>query len=102
MNEGATPTCGEVEGVKYDRVGVVSINAVKERQAQIEPQQKQIEKQRAEIEQLKERAAEVDELKALICGQQPGAAFCKRQDKLDRIGSPSIGKSLTCFQMGVC
>ena len=29
---------GQVEGVKYDRTGVVLINAVKERQAQIEQQ----------------------------------------------------------------
>jgi hypothetical protein len=29
---------GQVEGVKYDRVGVVLINAVKEQQAQIEAQ----------------------------------------------------------------
>ena len=33
---------GQVEGVKYDRIGVVLINAVKEQQAQIEQQQKQI------------------------------------------------------------
>jgi hypothetical protein len=33
---------GEIEGVKYDRVAVVLINAVKEQQAQIESQQKLI------------------------------------------------------------
>ena len=33
---------GEIEGVKYDRVGVVLINAVKEQQAQIEQQRSQI------------------------------------------------------------
>lgn len=34
---------GEIEGVKYDRVGVVLVNALKEQQAQIERQQQQIE-----------------------------------------------------------
>ncbi len=33
---------GQVEGVKYDRIGVVLVNAVKEQQAQIEEQKKQI------------------------------------------------------------
>ena len=33
---------GEVEGVKYDRLSVVFVNAFKEQQAQIEAQQKQI------------------------------------------------------------
>jgi len=33
---------GEIEGVKYDRLNVVLINAVKEQQQQIERQQKQI------------------------------------------------------------
>ena len=33
---------GEVEGVKYDRLSVVFVNAFKEQQAQIEKQQKQI------------------------------------------------------------
>jgi len=40
---------GEVEGVKYDRVGVVLINAVKEQQAEIETQQKQIAEQKQMI-----------------------------------------------------
>jgi type III secretory pathway lipoprotein EscJ len=58
---------GQVEGVKYDRVGVVLINAVKEQQAQIEAQQKQIEQQRAEIKALK----------ALVCRTNRRAAICK-------------------------
>lgn len=52
---------GEVEGVKYDRIGVVLINAVKE-------QQKQIEKQRDEIA----------ELKAMLCATNPTLAACKK------------------------
>lgn len=58
---------GEVEGVKYDRLGVVLINAVKEQQAQIEEQKKQIEAQAKQIELLKQ----------LVCSQNPNAAVCK-------------------------
>ena len=50
---------GEVEGVKYDRLSVVLINAVKE-------QQKQIEKQRSEIEALKR----------LVCSNNQTAKIC--------------------------
>jgi hypothetical protein len=75
-----TNASGQVEGVKYDRVGVVLVNAVKEQQAQIEAQAAQIELQRVEIELLKEKAAEVDELKALVCGQRPRAGICKRRE----------------------
>lgn len=53
-------TKGEVEGVKYDRIGVVLVNAVKEQQQTIERQQKQIEA-----------------LKALVCNSNREAAFCK-------------------------
>ena len=34
---------GEIEGVKYDQIAMVLINAVKEQQAQIQQQQNQIE-----------------------------------------------------------
>ena len=36
---------GQVEGAKYDRIGVVLINAVKEQQAQIEQQKEQLKRQ---------------------------------------------------------
>jgi hypothetical protein len=52
---------GEVEGVKYDRVGVILVNAVKEQQAEIESLRRQ-----------------VDALKALVCASQPDAAVCKK------------------------
>jgi len=35
---------GSVEGVKYDRIGVVLINAVMEQQAQIEQQKEQLKR----------------------------------------------------------
>ena len=57
---------GQVEGVKYDRIGVVLVNAVKEQQAQIEEQRKLIETQQAAI----------DELKQIVCSLKPNAKVC--------------------------
>jgi hypothetical protein len=57
----ATYKNGEVNGVKYDRIGVVLINAVKEQQAQIEA--------------LK---AEIAALKSLLCAKNGEAAICKK------------------------
>lgn len=51
---------GEVEGVKYDRLSVLFVNAFREQQAQIEAQQKQI-----------------DELRRIVCAQNPSAEVCK-------------------------
>lgn len=55
---------GEVEGVKYDRLSVVFVNALKEQQMLIESQQKQI-----------------DALKRLVCGIRPTAEVCKEVKK---------------------
>lgn len=62
---------GEVEGVKYDRVAVVLLNAVKEQQVQIEIQQKLIEQQQTMI----------DGLKKIVCGQNPNADVCRGKQK---------------------
>lgn len=51
---------GEVEGVKYDRITMLLINAVKEQHSQIDRQQE-----------------EIDALKALICADRPAAAVCQ-------------------------
>jgi trimeric autotransporter adhesin len=61
---------GEIEGVKYDRLTTVFVNAFKEQQAQIERQQK-------EIEQLKKHVAEMDALKKLVCMTNKQAEICK-------------------------
>jgi hypothetical protein len=53
---------GRVEGVRYDKMGVFLINAVKEQQAQIERQQKEIEN-----------------LKALVCTTNKDAEVCKEK-----------------------
>ncbi len=58
---------GEVEGVKYDRISAVLVNAVKEQQAQISRQQEQIKLQQNEIESLKR----------LVCLRNRRAAVCK-------------------------
>lgn len=62
-----TNASGQIEGVKYDRIGVVAINAIKEQQAQIEAQQRKIEQQQAEI----------DALKKLVCSRRKRATVCR-------------------------
>ena len=61
---------GEVEGVKYDRITVALVNAVREQQTQIEQQQR-------EIETLKRRQHELEALKALVCADHPNAEVCQ-------------------------
>lgn len=58
---------GEVEGVKYNRLSAVFVNAFKEQQAQIEAQQKLIETQQRQL----------DEMKKIICLTNKMAEFCK-------------------------
>lgn len=52
---------GEVEGVKYDRVTTVLVNAVKEQQEQIAAQSR-----------------EIAELRSIVCSIRPRAAVCRR------------------------
>lgn len=58
---------GEVEGVKYDRLGAVFVNAFKEQQTQIETQQ----------ERLKVQQDQIDALKKLVCLDHPAANICR-------------------------
>jgi uncharacterized protein HemX len=67
---------GQVEGVKYDRVGVILVNAVNEQQAEIEAQRKKIETQDRSIEDLRRQ---VDQLKKLMCAGNPTAEICKEE-----------------------
>jgi hypothetical protein len=62
---------GEVEGVKYDRVAVVLLNAVKEQQVQIQTQQKLIRQQQSTI----------DGLKKIVCPQNLNAEICQEEKK---------------------
>lgn len=75
---------GEVEGVKYDRIGVIAVNAIKEQQAEISElravsseQAKKIEDQNSKI---KDQQVQIDALKKLVCAQTPSAEICK-EDK---------------------
>jgi hypothetical protein len=72
---------GEIEGVKYDRVSVVLVNAVKEQQAQIVAQQAQIGNQQRLIErqqqQLNEQQQALAALKKLVCSSHRKARACK-------------------------
>lgn len=63
---------GEIEGVKYDRLSAVFINAFKEQQAQIDRQQ-------AEIDELKSKLSGFGAMKVFICSQNTHADFCKRK-----------------------
>jgi len=74
---------GEIEGVKYDRVGVVLVNAVGEQQTQIETQQKQLHSQ-AEIikrqqEKLERQQSEIEALKELVCAGNTTAEICREK-----------------------
>jgi len=51
---------GQVEGVKYDRVSIVLVNAIKEQQ-----------------EQIKQQQSEIESLKKLVCQDHPRASACK-------------------------
>ncbi|HEY6118348.1 MAG TPA: tail fiber domain-containing protein [Pyrinomonadaceae bacterium] len=58
---------GQIEGVKYDRIAVVLINAVKEQQHQIDRQQKLIGEQQQQIQALKQ----------LVCATNPASQICR-------------------------
>lgn len=67
---------GEVEGVKYDRVAVVLVNAVKEQQIQIDALQKQVNEQKSQLEK---RDAQIRELIPLVCHKNKTAPICHKQ-----------------------
>lgn len=72
---------GEIEGVKYDRINVVLINAVKEQQEQIAEQKQQNEALQKQVEEqskiIKGQQAELEALKSFVCSQNPKADFCQ-------------------------
>jgi hypothetical protein len=76
---------GQVEGVKYDRINVVLVNAIREQQQQINAQQKQIGELQVELkrrrqvnEQLQQQQSQINSLKKLVCGMKPRSAPCAR------------------------
>ncbi|MDQ4122234.1 MAG: tail fiber domain-containing protein [Acidobacteriota bacterium] len=83
---------GQIEGVKYDRIGIVLLNAVKEQQVQIEEQKSQLLKQqerdKAQQEQIQHQQRQIEQqqividgLKKLLCQQNPQAEVCKKENK---------------------
>jgi hypothetical protein len=75
---------GEIEGVKYNQLSAVFINAFKQQQAQIEQQrrriqqqQTQIAKQQQTIKSIKHSQRQMNALKRLVCADHPGAEVCK-------------------------
>jgi hypothetical protein len=72
---------GEIEGVKYDRISAVLVNAVKEQQTRIETQEKQNLELKKQIEmqqkQLDEQKAIIEGLKKLLCQNNGQAEVCK-------------------------
>ncbi|MFN3330158.1 MAG: tail fiber domain-containing protein, partial [Pyrinomonadaceae bacterium] len=74
---------GEVEGVKYEKLTTVLVNAVNEQQAEIERQQKQIEAQQAEIKkqqaEMKKQQAEIKRLSEINERQQAQIEEQKKQ-----------------------
>ncbi|HEX8264678.1 MAG TPA: tail fiber domain-containing protein [Pyrinomonadaceae bacterium] len=79
---------GEVEGVKYDRLGVVLLNAVKEQQSQIEQQQNEIKQQR---KQLDEQQKLIDGLRRLLCSNNPNADVCRPEIDDANTGNSNLG-----------
>ncbi len=65
---------GEVEGVKYDRIAVVMVNAIKEQQTQLEQQQDKVKQQQDQIAQ---QQILIEGLKKLVCQDHPDAEVCK-------------------------
>ncbi|HXI90446.1 MAG TPA: tail fiber domain-containing protein [Blastocatellia bacterium] len=87
-----TNSKGEIAGVKYERLNILLINAIKEQQQQIEQaqasaqqQQTQINQQQAQINQqqtqIKRQQKEIDALKKLLCLDHPDTEICKTQTK---------------------
>jgi hypothetical protein len=68
---------GQVEGVKYDRIGVVLVNAVNEQQAEISGQQSVISDQQKQIDALK---VQVELLKSAVCSEKPTLEICKLKE----------------------
>jgi hypothetical protein len=59
---------GMVDGVKYDRIGVVLVNAVKEQRAEIELLKERLKKQEALVNTMKE----------FLCKRNKRSAICKK------------------------
>ena len=79
---------GEIEGVRYDRLGVLFVNAFKEQQSQIQKHQEQLARAQTlateQREQIKRAQAvaqrqqqQLDALQKLVCRSHRRASVCK-------------------------
>ncbi len=71
---------GEIEGVRYDRLNAVLINAIKDQQAQIEAQTGQLDAERRMVtsqhDQILRQQGEIERLRELVCLDHPDASAC--------------------------
>jgi len=65
---------GEIEGVKYNQLSAVFVNAIRDQQAQIQQQQEENKRQR---ERLTAQETELAALKRLVCSSNPDADVCR-------------------------
>jgi hypothetical protein len=82
-----TNETGQIEGVKYDRIGVVLVNAVQEQQIELEKQRLEIKRQKeiinrqqTEIDRLNKQKIEFKALKKLVCSANREAEICKAEN----------------------
>ncbi len=78
-------SAGQVEGVKYDRLSVVFVNAFIEQQTEINGQKLVIGGQQKQIVDLnlkvENQQAQINELKNIVCLLKPDADGCKQKEK---------------------
>lgn len=67
---------GEIQGVNYERVGVVLVNAVNEQQSLIETQQRQINEL---LEANRRQQAQIEALTKLFCSANQAAGICREK-----------------------
>jgi hypothetical protein len=79
---------GQIQGVKYDKLSAVFVNAIREQQGQIERQQRRIKRQQDQITQQHDQIAqqqkalavqrkELAALKTLVCSGHQDAEVCR-------------------------
>ena len=75
---------GEIEGVKYDRISTILVNAAKEQQTQLENQQEQLASQQSQLEaqarQIKLQQEQIEALVKLLCRQHADADVCREKE----------------------
>lgn len=72
---------GTIHGVKYDRIGVVAINAIKEQQVEILELRNSVDRLRSEIDRLEAEnrglTKTVDAIKGLLCLTNGNSPLCR-------------------------